>query len=454
MNFKKIFPCFKPNTKLIIQPNGIFLNSYTKTKKLTKKIIEINPSAMKIIKLCDGQKSFFEITNEINIKFGIGNQIIPDITHFLINLYRAEVLDFTNNQINQPIKISGSSNYFSPGHFNIELTDHCNLYCIHCYRNSSPQKKNFFPKNRLLSILKQMSNYGVRVIELTGGEPLSHPHFLEIIQRSTSLFEKISIISNGTLFSDDVVAVLSQYPDKLLIQIDLDGDNPDLHDFLRGVPGTFQKVCESAKKLHKKNINFRVVMNVYHRNVHRIQETAALAKELGATSFGLSPILEIGRGKNIFTLSESEINLFYDNVIKLEKLYPDFVNALIDSSNLSNVKKENCGAGWRSLVLGPTGDIRSCLMLGEEYGIFGNVIHESYMSIIKKISSDYYYHLIPPNETDCNGCMYTYFCKGCFARPFAAYEHAKHNNVNMKCYWSEKTSFFQVMRKNCNKCVN
>jgi len=63
---------------------------------------------------------------------------------------------------------------------NLHLTDHCNLSCSYCYRNSSPrvQIKKFGDEfNTFLDDCRDIRGE-TPSITFTGGEPMTHPDFL------------------------------------------------------------------------------------------------------------------------------------------------------------------------------------------------------------------------------------------------------------------------------------
>lgn len=52
----------------------------------------------------------------------------------------------------------------------IEVTDSCNLKCLHCY-NDSGNKSNFLSEEAFKRIIDSLPNNGTASITLSGGEP-------------------------------------------------------------------------------------------------------------------------------------------------------------------------------------------------------------------------------------------------------------------------------------------
>lgn len=88
-------------------------------------------------------------------------------------------------------------------HFEVQLTDHCNLDCKGCEHFSTLCPPTFADLREFDSDMEHMSHLFSRVrdIGLLGGEPLLHPQVLEFYKSARSRFPKsrIYLQTNGTL---------------------------------------------------------------------------------------------------------------------------------------------------------------------------------------------------------------------------------------------------------------
>ena len=416
-------------------------------------IAEVNKLASVILALCNGKNTVEEIFTKINDKFYSDKfDVIEVAKNFIVDSLSKEMLKLYDNPIDQEVKISGSYNYYSPIHFLVELTDACNLKCRHCYRESSyhessSQNIKRLPTEQLLDILQDMSENGVITVELTGGEPTFHPDFKEIFRFCCENFNLVSIITNGWFIDEDVGREINRFKQNTIVQIDLDGDSAEMHDDLRGVKGSFEHALNAIRTLAKYDIRFRVAMNVYPKNYSSIENTLKLAKIMGATWFSFSPLLDIGRGKNMKTLSLEQAKNLGLLVKKFSEEYPNFFYAHEDRVRMIYETPRSCGAGFRSMVLGPSGGVRPCLMMDEKYFLFGNLTKISYKDFIKEASAStsFFHKLKSPNLDDCNRCRFYQFCVGCFVRPIYAMERAIEKNMPQTCFWNKKTMFFSML---------
>ena len=55
------------------------------------------------------------------------------------------------------------------------------------------------------SLLKKFSQYGGQVVTFTGGEPTLRPDFIAIVQFAKEIGLQVCVLSNGLLWTDDLL---------------------------------------------------------------------------------------------------------------------------------------------------------------------------------------------------------------------------------------------------------
>ena len=75
-------------------------------------------------------------------------------------------------------------------------TWNCNFACAHCLFSCSPRKKGFVDRDDFNEFIREMSRYD-EYVNLVGGEPSQHPDFLWHLERLTSLFDDVRVVTNG-----------------------------------------------------------------------------------------------------------------------------------------------------------------------------------------------------------------------------------------------------------------
>lgn len=147
---------------------------------------------------------------------------------------------------------------FSPVHISIVPTHRCNLKCKMCdvgqglESSSMVRQLKGLSSNAPLSIsdwnkfIGSVASFKPR-ISLAGGEPLLSKEILELSKFITSKRLGYGITTNGTLLDKYAEDFVSLGVDG--ITVSLDGPS-EVHDFIRGVPGMFQKTMDGIGKLN------------------------------------------------------------------------------------------------------------------------------------------------------------------------------------------------------------
>lgn len=86
----------------------------------------------------------------------------------------------------------------------ISLTDRCNLRCVYCMPKEGLQwqpRADQLSVDEIVRVVETAAQGGVRRVRLTGGEPLVHPHVVEIVRRIASIqnIEGVSLTTNAML---------------------------------------------------------------------------------------------------------------------------------------------------------------------------------------------------------------------------------------------------------------
>ena len=86
----------------------------------------------------------------------------------------------------------------------ISLTDRCNLRCVYCMPKEGLQWQahaNQLSVDEIVRVVETAAQGGVKRVRLTGGEPLIHPHIVEIVRRIASIqnIEEVSLTTNAML---------------------------------------------------------------------------------------------------------------------------------------------------------------------------------------------------------------------------------------------------------------
>jgi tetraether lipid synthase len=148
----------------------------------------------------------------------------------------------------------------------VEVTDACNLACPVCYSDAKGDRKMPLQKFReyILRLIEQKG--GLDSVQLTGGEALLHPEFLEFVSflHAQSGVKKIYLPTNGLLLaSGDMAARLAPYRDKLMVLLQYDGETAAANRALRDAdPSSARQLVLARLREHR--IPMQLTMTLTH----------------------------------------------------------------------------------------------------------------------------------------------------------------------------------------------
>jgi MoaA/NifB/PqqE/SkfB family radical SAM enzyme len=201
----------------------------------------------------------------------------------------------------------------------VNVTNHCNLACQHCFvfREGNPNDAagEMRPERLLAELRRLRDRHGVRSMLWMGGEPMLR---WRVLQKGLALFPRNTITTNGTVplvdFGPGVTYVVS-----------LDGPR-DVNDPVRGA-GVFDRVMKTVAAIPDGFGPTVMVQCVLHReNQDRIED---LVRELLPTRVeGLTFSFYVPRGGERSARawdSVEEREGAVDRVVALKRRYPGFI---------------------------------------------------------------------------------------------------------------------------------
>lgn len=138
-------------------------------------------------------------------------------------------------------------------------TKTCNLRCKHCYIERNPYKneEDFIDLDKIKKTLIALRGQNLKSIYLTGGEPLMHPDFNQVLRMCLKI-SNTTVMSNGVMINDKKARFLRKIDDEsqfeTIYRISLDSTNELENDAIRG-RGSFRKALVAIMSLLKYEFN-------------------------------------------------------------------------------------------------------------------------------------------------------------------------------------------------------
>jgi radical SAM protein with 4Fe4S-binding SPASM domain len=395
----------------------IYINSNRVSLLLkNEKSLTVTSDGWEILKYCDGSNDIDTIYEIVNNNFEINEE---EFRNFLETAERINAIKYIQNFEKVEYEIFGGTKKIIPQSFSLELTNRCNLECSYCYGNYKRAKGIFFDYNKVEPLFKNLRDKGVLIIELTGGEPLLHPHFKDILFLATKFFERINILSNGVLFNDEIFALIEENKNKMYLQISIDGCSEETNYKIRKVKNSWSKTLNAIKKLRDLNVFYRVPFMITTNNLHETVPVCELFRKEKLKNLIFSPVSSsFGRAcdslecKFSNTTKEQLINISFE----LSEKYPEVFYKPFENSNNLPVERNNCGVGWQHATISPNGIVKSCVLLDENIAIMGNVFEQNIQDIFDSDISSFYANFNKQiDDVSCINCDYKYNCGNCIA---------------------------------------
>lgn len=164
----------------------------------------------------------------------------------------------------------------------IDITYKCNLGCLHCglapYLNQKKDEELTFTE--ITRILDQIFKAGALGVSISGGEPLCRPDLLDILEYANKIGLFFGVKTNGTLLTEAIARTFKKLG-VTVVHISLYGATPEVHEYVTGIPGSFEKTIRAIEILKTNNVRTKLNTSIMKCNFHQDMEIKALAERLG-----------------------------------------------------------------------------------------------------------------------------------------------------------------------------
>jgi SynChlorMet cassette radical SAM/SPASM protein ScmE len=219
----------------------------------------------------------------------------------------------------------------TPRSVDLSITNRCNLRCTYCsHFTGGGDVGQDLPKEEWLQFFGELNRCAVMNVTVGGGEPFCRKDLRELIEGIVRNRMRFTILSNGTLITDEMAAFLSSTGRCDGVQVSIDGSVPTTHDACRG-EGNFLKAMQGIKSLQKNNVPVTVRVTIHKHNVRDLENVAKLLLEdIELPSFSTNAASYMGlcrKNTEQVQLTIEERSLAMATLLKLEKKYNGRISA-------------------------------------------------------------------------------------------------------------------------------
>lgn len=198
-----------------------------------------------------------------------------------------------------------------------QITNECNLACLHCIEESGPGKafKDELTTEEADAIIDQLVENEVPYVSFSGGEPMVRPDFFGMVERITKGGVGLKIETNGHYLTPENCRRLKSLNIKA-VQVSLDGASPESFNKMR-VHGRFDQALEGIKNLREAGVPIEVNFVPARFNIHEIGKVVDLAYQVGAYSFYTGKIMYTGNAVRTWKITapdEADYPRFFETL--------------------------------------------------------------------------------------------------------------------------------------------
>lgn len=164
---------------------------------------------------------------------------------------------------------------------NWSITGKCNYNCRHCFMaadNACLMRE--FSREEWTRLIEDFDECGVQTITLTGGEPLLHPDFLDIMRE---IYRRGMVVmdlnTNGSLITPEILDEFRKMGAAPRIKISFDCLGH--HDWMRGKEGAEQEAMRAIDLCLEKGFQVMVQTCIHKYNLDTLFDTAVLMAKKG-----------------------------------------------------------------------------------------------------------------------------------------------------------------------------
>jgi radical SAM protein with 4Fe4S-binding SPASM domain len=248
----------------------------------------------------------------------------------------------------------------------LELSDRCNEVCVHCYQVQG--QKGELSTGEWRQILDQLAEAGVLMLTLSGGEVTLRKDFLEILGYARQRGFAVRIFTNGLTMTRELATKIAAH-NVVDIEISLYSTRADVHDFVTGVPGSFEKTVQGIRYLHELGVAVTIKAVMMNVNQADLPDYPAFAAALGVhfriDTTGLVPREGCDREPQALNPDRAHVDQLERQLRVQKKREPE--PPAQPGSGLRPASRKVCGAA-RTLHVEPNGEMRPCTLLEVDLG--------------------------------------------------------------------------------------
>lgn len=246
-----------------------------------------------------------------------------------------------------------------PLNVQLDLTYRCNERCVHCYLDHDDHGE--MTTAEIKHLLEEMSDAGVFILTLSGGEIFLRKDFFEIIEYARQLMFCVKLKTNAVLIRERQAARLRDLAVES-IQISIYSHRPEVHDAITLIPGSLKRSLDAIRFLKSQGLKVIIANVLMTQNMQDYPGVRALAAELGVECTldpTVTPMMDGNRSTLNLGVGQSALRQVFRDASFVGDV--DEFCAISAKPGESELEATPCSAGHTACYVSPYGDVFPCV---------------------------------------------------------------------------------------------
>ncbi len=302
------------------------------------------------------------------------------------------------------------------------MTYACNFRCPICFSDSGRPTAGELSLQESRQMIDNAARAGVQEFILSGGEPLSHPHLLELLSYMAQLGCSARIATNGSLITDQVLERMQSETRVKSFQVSLDTLEPLLYQKIHGCgPGVMEQVLEHMALMMARGFHTTVALRLTPETLPGLPALLDHASKEGWSTVTVHCPVPVRRSAGTFGPDEDILALLEPVIHHFCSIPHWLIETYIPWApyhpSIQALEKEvrfvhrGCSAGRDRLTVTPEGHIVPCVCLDLPQAYLGNVRQHDLGEVFAHAPLC---HILrhPERHGICEGCVHLSRCGG------------------------------------------
>lgn len=201
-----------------------------------------------------------------------------------------------------------------------EVTQSCDLTCKHCRAAAQPlPHPDELTNAEGKALIDQIAAMHIPIFVFTGGDPLKRKDVFELIRYASDKGVHVAITPSATpLLTREAIFKLKE-AGLVRLGISLDGSTPEIHDTIRGLPGSWARTVQAIEWANEAGIPIQVHSTISRHNAHDLDNLCNLFEKMSIVMWNVFFLVPVGRGQLADLLSGEEFEQVFGKIYELSQ---------------------------------------------------------------------------------------------------------------------------------------